>query len=266
MPALLFDAFPHGKRKALIMSHDDGHVADRRLVETLNCHGLRGTFHLYSRPLGTPGFISPNEVRDLYAGHEVAGHSHSHPHLPHLSNEGVTAELMKNREVLESLVGYPVRGLAYPGGGFDDRVVSLLSAAGVVYARTTRAADSFLLTDDFLRWPLTCGHRNMMQKLAEWKAIPPRWSSQVMVVMGHSFDFDAANNWDLLDTFCAAAGNDPAVWYTTMIELYDYVQASQRVRCSVDGRIAENPSSIPVWATTDAGKVICIEPGGTWRE
>ena len=53
--SLLFDAFPGGKRKALVLSYDDGRVEDRRLVEIFNRHGLRGTFHLNSGNLDQPG-------------------------------------------------------------------------------------------------------------------------------------------------------------------------------------------------------------------
>ena len=264
MPALQFDAFPQGKRKALLMSFDDGMAADRRLVETLNQHHMRGTFHLYTSVLDTPRYITKSELASLYHGHEVSAHSHTHPHLPHISNEGVMYELLHNRQVLESLVGYPVRGFAYPGGGFDDRIISLLPAAGIEYARTTHIADSFLLTSDFLRWPMSCHQTTAMEKLTAWKAIPPRWSTQVFLVMGHSYEFDRANNWDTLENFCKAASGDPTVWYTTMIDLADYMKATRLVRCSADGSIAYNPTAIPIWATAPGNKIICIEPGKTW--
>jgi peptidoglycan/xylan/chitin deacetylase (PgdA/CDA1 family) len=265
MPALQFDAFPQGKRRALIMSYDDGRTGDRRLVETLNRFHMRGTFHLFTDVLGNTGFVEPGEVKALYEGHEVSGHSHTHPHLPHLSNEGVMRELLRSRKILERLVEYPVRGFAYPGGGFDDRIVSLLPAAGVEYARTTLLADSFLLTGDLLRLPMSCHHSTAMAKLAEWKATPARWSTQVFLVMGHSFEFDNGETWGLFEEFCRAASGDPAVWYTTTIELIDYMKATRLMCCSVDGRLAHNPTAIPVWATAPGEKIVCIEPGQTWR-
>lgn len=265
MHALQFDAFPRGKRRALIMSYDDGRIGDRRLVEIFNRYRMRGTFHLFTDVLGKTGFVDRSEVAALYDGHEVAGHSHTHPHLPHLSNEAVMMELLHSRQILESLVGYPVRGFAYPGGGFDDRIVSLLPAAGIAYARTTQIASSFLLESDFLRMPFSCHHSRAMEKLAEWKATPARWSTQVFMVFGHSFEFDNGQTWHIIEDFCKAAGGDETVWYTTTIDLIDYMNAVKQMRCSVDGRMAHNPNTIPIWATAPGEKIICIEPGQTWR-
>ena len=67
--------YPQGRPKALTMSYDDGVTQDRRLVAIFNRYGIRGTFHLNSALLGTGNRIQPEEVADLYAGHEVSCHS-----------------------------------------------------------------------------------------------------------------------------------------------------------------------------------------------
>ena len=40
-----FTLFPGGKSKVLTLSYDDGNIADRRLVDIFNRHGLRAAFH-----------------------------------------------------------------------------------------------------------------------------------------------------------------------------------------------------------------------------
>ena len=61
--------FPGGKTKALILSFDDGMVADRRLVRLMNEYGLIGTFHLNSNKLGTKDYLTKEEIKVVYKGH-----------------------------------------------------------------------------------------------------------------------------------------------------------------------------------------------------
>lgn len=259
-----FDAFPDGKRKALVMSYDDGVTHDRRLVDIFNKHGIRGTFHLNSGTLDRPGHLTRAEIKSLFNGHEVSVHTVSHPHLPHLANEQIIQEIMDDRRALESLVGYPVRGMSYPGGGYDDRVVSLLPMLGIEYARTCNNQQAFDLPNDFLRWPASCHHARALERAAEFQKIPPRWSTQVLYVWGHSYEFDRQNNWDHIERFCSTIAHDPAIWYCTQIQLVDYMAAARRMRCSADGSLIHNPNAIPVWATVNE-TIISIAPGETQR-
>ena len=96
----LYFTFPGWKRKAVSFSYDDAHVEDRRFVATLNAHGLKGTFNISAGRLGRQTFISRDEVRTLYAGHEVASHGYSHLHIAQLSPDEMRAELLDGRRAL----------------------------------------------------------------------------------------------------------------------------------------------------------------------
>ena len=54
------------------MSYDDGRTQDRRLIEIFNQYGIKGTFHLNSGLFDRGDRILPEEIKSLYAGHEVA--------------------------------------------------------------------------------------------------------------------------------------------------------------------------------------------------
>lgn len=142
-----FDRYPGGVMKALTLSYDDGVVHDRRLVEICNRYGLRGTFNLNSGTLGNPGRIEAGEVAELYAGHEVAVHTVTHPTLPYVPNELLTEEIIEDRKALEKLVGYPVRGMAYPNGGYDRALSTKLAWLGIDYARTVESHSKYTLPD-----------------------------------------------------------------------------------------------------------------------
>jgi hypothetical protein len=247
MTKIVFDCFPDGRRKALSMSYDDGTIHDRRLVDIFNQHGIRGTFHLNSGRLDRDGIISSTEVPQLYAGHEVAGHTVTHPSLPQLSRELVLEEVVEDRRALEQLVGYPVRGFAYPGGDFSDSVVDKLPALGIDYARTTHHNPRFTITEDFLRWPFNCHHGSCLEMAQKFLAVPPLWGLQLLQVMGHSYEFDRAGNWEMIEEFCALMGNRDDIWYATNIEIVDYIRAARSVRQSVDGTMIYNPSGLEVW-------------------
>ena len=51
---------------------------------------------------------------------------------------------------------------------------------------------------------------------------------------------------DVIEGFCEYMGNREDVWYATNIEIYDYVQAYQRLVWTADMRRVHNQSAIPV--------------------
>ena len=78
-----------GKNKAITFSYDDGAVQDIRLIELLNRYGLKATFNLNSGLLGGYNRVPQQDVAALYAGHEIAAHTLTHPDLLKLGDEAV---------------------------------------------------------------------------------------------------------------------------------------------------------------------------------
>ena len=88
-------------KKAITFSYDDGVTQDVQMIELMNKYGIKATFNLNSELLGTGMFlqganyrlchykIRPEDVRDLYAGHEVAVHTLTHPNLTTLEDSEV---------------------------------------------------------------------------------------------------------------------------------------------------------------------------------
>lgn len=256
----VYMSFPGGKTKCLTMSYDDGKIFDRRLVDIFNRHGIRGTFNLNSGRFGGDN-IAPEEVKALYAGHEVASHTLTHPHLVQCPPPAVLDEVTQDRRNLEALAGYPVRGFAYPYGVYNDEVVRALKSCGIVYARTVESTHQFFLPDDFLRWKPTCHHDDHLLELGQ-KYLDRKDTVHLslMYVWGHSYEFDGHDNWQLMEDFCALMGGKADIWYATNIEIVDAVEAFRRLRFSQDNSFVYNPSAQSVWISVQGAPVEI--PGG----
>jgi len=257
--------WPDGRNRALTLSYDDGTVHDQRLVETMDRHGVRGTFHLNSGRLDTAGALRADEVAGLFARHEVSVHTVTHPHLPDLPPGRVAWEILEDRKALERLVGYPVRGMSYPYGTCSDAVARLLPSLGIEYARTVESHQRFGVPHDLLRWPATCHHKRDLMKLADaFLAVEKPNRLCLMYVWGHSYEFEREGNWDLIEGFCDHVGGRDDTWYATNIEIADYLWAVRALRFGADGDLAHNPSAVAVWLEAD-GEVTEVGPGCTVR-
>ncbi len=265
---IVFDLYPEGKKKALTMSYDDGHTADRRLLEIFNKYGIRGTFHLnaHNYTKENPSF-SPSELTELYKGHEISAHTYSHPFPNSLPREALIQEILKDREVLEKASGYPVRGMSYPFGQYNKDVIALFKSLGMEYSRTCKSTNGFGIPEDFMEWHPTCHHKHdLLAKLEAFKNPSNGRVPHLMLfyVWGHSFEFDNNNNWDLIESFCKEASGLDDVWYATNIEIVDYITALRSLRFGINQDVVYNPSALTCWFTSD-GKEIKVAPGETVR-
>lgn len=78
------------------------------------------------------------------SGHEVAVHTVNHPHLTGLSDAGIQFELLEDR-CSSRRGGYPVCGMAYPFGVYDQRVMQIAREADFVYSRGVKPDKSLHL-------------------------------------------------------------------------------------------------------------------------
>ncbi|HOO27057.1 MAG TPA: polysaccharide deacetylase family protein, partial [Lachnospiraceae bacterium] len=139
--------FPQGKKKAFTLSYDDGQVYDRKLVDLFDRYGLRATFHLNSGTLGikneTDEFLRPDEIEELFDGHEISCHGVTHPFFSQLSKGQFISQIWEDRRALESYAGYPMRGMSYPYGEYSKELIAAVKELGMEYARTVEDTMNF---------------------------------------------------------------------------------------------------------------------------
>ena len=243
------------------MSYDDGQAADRRLVEIFNRYGIKCTFNLSSSFLQNEDFVSAEEVRTLYDGHEVACHTVDHPTISRCPLSQTVRQILDDRENLEQITGYPVRGLAYPMGSNNKQIREILEPLGIEYARVVGSTGAFDLPEDLYRWQGTCHHnQNLLENAKRFMSLNKKQYLYLMYVWGHSYEFDHDNNWELIEDFCRLLSKNTDIWYATNIEIVDYLNLFRRLQFSCKCDFVYNPSIKSAYLTVDGAPIEI--PGG----
>lgn len=216
--------------KILTFSLDDGNTEDLRLVEQMNRYGLKGTFHLNAGRLSFADWWPLNENQavhhlnalscpELYAGHEVAGHTLTHKDLTRLDPETACNEIALDQLFLQALYGMPVTGFAYPYGAHNAAVRQMLAGRGFTHARTARSSGSFAWPADFLQWDPTCTFNSTQAfRLAEQFVRLPAEEDALFCLWGHSYELVAPEDWEKTERlFDCLAGREDII-YATMRE------------------------------------------------
>ncbi len=234
----------------------------------------RGTFNLNSGKLSADDAgddawnVRAREVASLYAGHEVAVHGLRHESWNVTLPAVAAADIARDRLALEALAGHPVEGSAYPCGGHSKGPAAdaALRALGIVHARVVASRDDFAVPADFLDWNPTMHHsRSDAADLARrflGAADAPAAEPSLFYVWGHSYEFRTGEDWAAMDALCALFGGRDDVWPATNVEICRYVLAFRALRGTLDGRILENPTAVPLWLRA-GGRDLLLPPGGS---
>lgn len=277
----VFMRYPGGKPKAVTFSYDDGVTQDERLALLFDKYGLKGTFNLNCERTRAHNY-TPEQLHRIYLekGHEIAIHGAYHrPNGSLRPIEGIR-EILDCRLELEARTGKIIRGLAYADTGISklssvttyEKIKSYLTELDIAYARALgKDNDDFTLPADFHAWYPSVHSRSpkLIECVDNFLAIDISRSvyhavryPRLLYIWGHSYEFDKDNSWNTMEDVCRKLSGKEDVWYATNIEIYDYVEAYNRLIYSADGYKAYNPTLITVWLDVD-GELYSIAPGET---
>ncbi len=218
-------------RKAFVLSYDDGVRQDIRLVEMLNKYGLKCTFNLNSGLMDPPykweadGVViermPSRNLRELYAGHEIASHTLSHPDLTQLDDAEIYREVSGDVSALEKISGHKITGFAYPFGSTDTRVKAILKTCGITNARGVRSTHSFEPPTDMLDISPTCRHKEdeIFDLADEFIGMNPE-HPKIFLLWGHSYEFDMQRGWERFERFCNLISGHDDIFYGTMSQIF----------------------------------------------
>lgn len=115
--------------RCIALTFDDGpsQYTDRLLGELAEADA-RATFMVVGRNAATqPATVE----RAAEAGHQIVGHTWSHPDLTTLDDAGILDEIERTDAAIEAATGEPASALMRPPyGAVDDRVLGVLAGAG----------------------------------------------------------------------------------------------------------------------------------------
>lgn len=260
--------YPNGKRKAFVLTYDDGVLQDVRLVLLLNKYGLKGTFNLNSllmerefvwnhEKIGPVRRLPTAIAAHLYEGHEVASHSCTHPDLSGMSREAIMYELGHDRYLLEQLTGQQVKGFGVPFDYYDGIAVDCVRELGFVYGRGSEETRSYTPVWDPYRQQ--AGMFHLSEGLTDFVNGFLRTDEELAacIIVGHSYDLDAENLWETTEEICKAVSEAEDVISMTHLELVEYQQAM--LRAEIRGDRVYNHSDRPLWFAIN-GEIVRVDP------
>lgn len=187
--AMANDRWADLPERSLVLTFDDGHVGNAKLIDLFARYGVKPTIYVCSQVADTnrhfwfmdvddpsklmklpngqrmaalqaEGFLPTKDHPDRQALNaaeiermrdvvDFAAHTRFHPILPACSDEEAADEIGSSRTEIEQLSGQPCLDFSYPNGDHGDREVTLVRQAGYRSARTVDLGWNGPRTDPF---------------------------------------------------------------------------------------------------------------------
>lgn len=261
--------YPGGRPKAFSISYDDGVLQDIRFVSLLNRYGLKGTFNLNSGLMRSQftwthetGLqitrLSESVARELYAGHEVASHTLTHPYMDSLSRGDILFQLSTDRMNLENLSHREIFGFAMPFLYYSDEIASCVRQSGFAYARISEVTNDYSVPSDPYYWRGSKFHWDDDLESFIDGFLETEQELALCQLVGHSYDLDVLNLWERMESILARLAASPDIVSMTNLELVRYTAAMSLAEIS-QNRIS-NPSHLDLWFRAGE-RVILLHPG-----
>lgn len=126
------EALRYPSERCVCITFDDGCETDLiAAASVLRDLGFRATFYVTAGFVGTPGYLSLEQLLELdAAGFEIGCHSMTHPYLSDLSEADMKREIIDAKLRIEEIVGHPIEHFSLPGGRYDSRTLKMARRAG----------------------------------------------------------------------------------------------------------------------------------------
>jgi peptidoglycan/xylan/chitin deacetylase (PgdA/CDA1 family) len=115
------------------ITFDDGRDGSLLAADVLEARGWRGHFFVVTDLIGSPGFLSREQILELHVrGHVIGSHSASHPPaMASMCLDDLVVQWQGSVEVLSELLGVRVEVGAVPGGSYSRAVAAAAAQAGI---------------------------------------------------------------------------------------------------------------------------------------
>jgi peptidoglycan/xylan/chitin deacetylase (PgdA/CDA1 family) len=121
---------PAPARTVVSLTFDDGDADQAIAGPILAADHLHGTFYIIAGAVGSPGYLTLDQIRGLAAqGDEIGGHTVSHLDLTQISLAETRRQVCESRAILHGW-GFPVTSFAYPDGAQNAAVRDIVRECG----------------------------------------------------------------------------------------------------------------------------------------
>lgn len=133
------------KEYPITYTFDDGGVSFYTIIAPmLEKLGLVGHFYIATNRIGSEGFMSEAQIKDLYQrGHVIGSHSCSHPSdFRELSFEARKKEWEDSVQKLSDIIGEPVKEVSIPNGFLQEDDLSIFKSLGIATIYTSKLGEN----------------------------------------------------------------------------------------------------------------------------
>lgn len=129
---------------------DGGKAAHTNAARHLDKRKWKGHFFVATDHIGTPTFLSADEIKDLdKRGHIIGSHSASHPlRMADLSFEEICREWKLSTAKLSDILGKHVVTASVPGGLYSKQVAEAAEQAGIKFLFNSEPVTKFYKVGD----------------------------------------------------------------------------------------------------------------------
>lgn len=225
-------------KKYFCWNIDDGLEQDKKIIKILKEYGMGATFNLNSGLLGQREMIGrigdwgirnvpldryrkslsilkygkayripEDEVKEVYAGFEIAGHGYRHENLKKVSEEMAQESVNADVNALSDLFDTKIIGFAYPYGAYTESTEKYLKKAGIQYARTVDKTMGFQKPADLMHIPITDWHINgdAIEHIQAFLNADVGKDDLFFLMFAHGYEFDFGtknSNWEKFRQIC----------------------------------------------------------------
>lgn len=130
--------------QTLLISTDDGYTSDLYVADKLEKLNTKGHFFIITSLVGTPGYLTIQDIRELHnRGHIVGSHTHNHiTPFTKLSLSQMEEEWRTSLNLLNSWLGTKTICGSIPGGAKNSRVEQAAERQGIRFLFTSEPTKS----------------------------------------------------------------------------------------------------------------------------
>lgn len=149
----------HGAAKAVAITFDDGYRDNFDVAfPVLSRFGFTATFFVITEKIGTPEFMSWEQLTELQQQHmAIESHGHTHTPLELLPQSNITDEVTRSKLLLEQKLNKDVNFISFPHGSYNESILNEVREAGYLACGTshlgyaTKSSDAFELPRILIR-------------------------------------------------------------------------------------------------------------------